>query len=41
MKPQPPEKVSINSHEVACTHDAYLSIQKSPANLINNNSSLH
>ena len=41
MKPQSPEKVSINSHEVICTHNVYLPIQKSPANLINNNSNLH
>ena len=36
-----PEKVSINSHEVICAHNAYLPIQKSPANQINNNSNLH
>ena len=41
MKPQSPEKVSINSHEVTCTHNAYLPIQKSSANLISNNSNLH
>ena len=41
MKPQSPEKVSINSHVVICTHNVYLPIQKSPANLINNNSNLH
>ena len=41
IKPQSPEKVSINSHEITCTHNAYLPIQKSTANLINNNSNLH
>ena len=41
MKPQSPEKVSIISHEVTCTHNAYLPIQKSPANPINHNSNLH
>ena len=41
MKSQSPEKVSINSHEVTCTHNAYLPIQKSSANLISNNSNLH
>ena len=41
MKPQSPEKVSINSQEVICTHNAYLPIQKSPVNLISNNSNLH
>ena len=41
MKPQSPEKVSINSHEVTCTHNAYLPIQKSSANLISHNSNLH
>ena len=41
MKPQSPEKVSINSHDVTCTHNAYLPIQKSHTNLINNNSNLH
>ena len=41
MKPQSPEKVSINSHEVTCTQNAYLPIQKCPSNLTNNNSNLH
>ena len=41
MKPQSPEKVSINSHEVTCTQSAYLPIQNCPSNLINNNSNLH
>ena len=36
MKPQSPEKVSINSHEVTCTHDAYLAIENVPSNLTNN-----
>ena len=39
MKPQSPEEVSINSHEVTRTHTTYLPIQK-PANLANNNSNL-
>ena len=41
MKPQSPEKVSINSHEVNCTQIAYLPIQKCPSNLTNSNFSLH
>ena len=41
MKPQSPEKVSINSHEETCTQNAYLSIQNCPSNLTNNNSNLH
>ena len=41
MKPQSPEKVSINSHEVTCTQHAYLPIQKCPSNLTNDNSNLH
>ena len=41
MKPQSTEKVSINSHEVTCTQNAYLPIQKFPSNLTYNNSNLH
>ena len=41
MKPQSPEKVSINSHEVTCTQNVYLPIQNCPLNLTNNNSNLH
>ena len=41
MKPQSPEKVSINSHELNCTQNAYLPIQNCPLNLTNNNSNLH
>ena len=40
MKPQSPEKVSINSHEVTCTQNPYLPIQKCPLHLTNNNSNL-
>ena len=36
MKPQSPEKVSINFHEGACTQDVYLAIQNFPSNLTNN-----
>ena len=41
MKPQSPERVSINSHEATCTQNAYLPIQKCPSNLTNSNSNLH
>ena len=41
MKSQSPEKVSINSHEVTCTHDTSFSIQNCPSMLNNNNSNLH
>ena len=41
MKPQSPERVSINSHKVTCTQNAYLSIQNCPSNPTNNNSNLH
>ena len=41
MKPQSPEKVFINSHEVTRTQNAYLPIQYCPSNLTNNNSNLH
>ena len=40
-KPQPAEKVSINSHEVNGTQNVYLPIQNCPPNLTSNNSNLH
>ena len=39
MKPQPSEKVSINSYEV--TQNIYLPIQNCPSNLTDNNSIIH
>ena len=36
MKPQSPEKVSINSYEVTCTQNASLPIQNCPSDLTNN-----
>ena len=39
MKPQPSEKVSINSYEV--TQNIYLPIQSCPSNLTDNNSIIH
>ena len=41
MKPQLPEKVSINSHDVTCTHNVCLPIQNFPSNRTNNNSNSH
>ena len=40
MKPQSPEKFSIDSHEVTCPQNACLPIQNCPSNLTNNNSNL-
>ena len=40
IKTQSPENVSINSHEVTCTQNAYLPMQKCPSSLTNNNSDL-
>ena len=39
MKPQSPEKVSINSYEV--TQNAYLPIQNCLSNLTDHNSNIH
>ena len=41
IKTQSPENVSINSHEVTCTQNAYLPMQKCPSSLTNNNSDLY
>ena len=42
MKPKSPEeKVSINSHEVPCTQNAYLPVHNYLSNLTNKNSNLH
>ena len=41
MKPQSPEKISINSHEVICIQNAHLLIQKCLTNLTNNSSNLY
>ena len=41
MKPQPSEKVSVNSHEITSTQNAYLPVQNCLSNLTNNNSNLH
>ena len=41
MKPQLPEKVSINSHDVTCTQNVCLPIQNFPSNRTNNNSNSH
>ena len=41
MKPQSPEKVSVNSHEITCTQNVYLPIQNYPSNLTSNNSNLY
>ena len=41
IKPQSPEKVSINSHEVTCAQNVSLPIQNYPSTLINNNFNLH
>ena len=40
-KPQLPEKVSINSHDVTCTQNVCLPIQNFPSNRTNNNSNSH
>ena len=40
IKPQSPEKVSVNSHEVTCTQNVYLPMQNCPSNLTNYNSNL-
>ena len=40
-KPQSPEKISINSHEVTCIQNAHLLIQKCRTNLTNNSSNLY
>ena len=39
MKPQPPEKVSINSYEI--TQNISFPIQNCPSNLTDNNSIIH
>ena len=41
MKLQPSEKVSVNSHEITSTQNAYLPVQNCLSNLTNNNSNLH
>ena len=41
MKPQPSENVSVNSHEITSTQNAYLPVQNCLSNLTNNNSNLH
>ena len=41
MKLQPSEKVSVNSHEITSTQNAYLPVQNCLSNLTNSNSNLH
>ena len=41
MKPEPSEKVSVNSHEKTSTQNAYLPVENCLSNLTNNNSNLH